>query len=69
MSDFDLLDLDSDSGKTGGYFGETWPDYEPPHLQELGDIRSLTLGGSGDNPESGGGFYNIIPGGAPPGSS
>jgi hypothetical protein len=30
--------------------------YQKPRLQELGDLRTLTLGGSPGNGDSGGGF-------------
>jgi len=33
--------------------------YLPPRLHVHGDLRDLTCGATGDNPESGGTFFNL----------
>ncbi len=42
--------------------------YRKPHLEELGDLRTLTLGGSPGVGDSGGGAGSEFPLGSSPGS-
>ena len=39
--------------------GSTKRSYGPPQLSALGDLRDLTCGATGDNPESGGTFFTL----------
>jgi len=39
--------------------GSTKRSYGPPRLSALGDLRDLTCGATGDNPESGGTFFTL----------
>ena len=36
--------------------------YRAPELVDLGDLRGMTCGASGPNPESGGGFFDLLGG-------
>lgn len=35
--------------------------YHQPRLEELGDVRDLTLGGTGSSMDSNGDWFDIIP--------